>query len=54
VNPEKAENWLGLALSEEKLGNSNLAREAYQQALNKNTLKESIVKYINQRLIELR
>jgi Flp pilus assembly protein TadD len=54
VNPEKAENWLGLALSEEKLGNSNLAREAYQQALIKNTLKESVVKYINQRLIELR
>ena len=54
VNPEKAENWLGLALSQEKLGNPILTREAYQQALSKNTLKESIVSYIKQRLTELR
>ena len=54
VNPEKAENWLGFALAQEKLGNSKLAREAYQQALSKNTLKESIVGYIKQQLIELR
>jgi len=54
VNPEKAENWLGLALSQEKLGNPKFARESYQQALNKNTLKESIVSYVKQRLTELR
>jgi len=54
VNPEKAENWLGLALSQEKLDNPKLTREAYQQALNKNTLKESITSYIKQRLTELR
>jgi Flp pilus assembly protein TadD len=54
VNPEKAENWLGFALAQEKLGNPKLAREAYQQALSKNTLKESIVSYIKQRLMELR
>jgi len=54
INPEKAENWLGLGLSQEKLGNLKLARDAYQQALNKNTLKESIASYIKQRLIELR
>ncbi|MDO9270511.1 MAG: tetratricopeptide repeat protein [Methylobacter sp.] len=54
VNPEKAENWLGLALSQEKLGNPKLTREAYQQALSKNTLKESITSYIKQRLTELR
>ncbi len=54
INPEKAENWLGLALSQEKLGNLKLTREAYQQALSKNTLKESIANYIKQRLIELR
>jgi len=54
VNPDKAENWLGLALSQEKLGNPKLTREAYQQALNKNTLKESITTYIKQRLTELR
>ncbi|HEY8218775.1 MAG TPA: tetratricopeptide repeat protein [Methylobacter sp.] len=54
VNPEKAENWLGLALSLEKVGNTKLAIEAYQQALSKNTLKESISSYIKQRLTELR
>lgn len=54
INPKKAENWLGLALSHEKLGNPKLSREAYQEALNKNTLKESIASYINQRLSELR
>jgi len=54
VNPEKAENWLGFALAQEKLGNPKLAREAYQQALSKNTLKPSVVSYIKQRLSELR
>ena len=54
INPEKAENWLGLALSEEKLGNLKLTREAYQQALSKKTLKESIMIYIKQRLVELK
>lgn len=54
VNPEKAENWLGLALSQEKLGNSKLAHDAYQQALNKNTLKESVAIYVKQRITELR
>lgn len=54
VNPEKAENWLGLALSQEKLDNPKLTREAYQQALNKNTLKEPVVNYIKQRLNDLR
>ncbi|MGZ5050645.1 MAG: tetratricopeptide repeat protein [Methylobacter sp.] len=54
VNPEKAENWLGLALSQEKLGNSKLAHDAYQQALNKNTLKASVADYVKQRITELR
>lgn len=54
INPEKAENWLGFALAQEKIGNPKLAREAYQQALSKNNLKESIVSYIKQRLTELR
>ncbi len=54
VNPDKAENWLGLALSQEKLDNPKLTREAYQQALNKNTLKEPVVNYIKQRLNDLR
>lgn len=54
VNPEKAESWLGLALSQEKIGNLNQARDAYQQALSKNTLKDSVIVYIKQRLTELR
>jgi Tfp pilus assembly protein PilF len=54
VNPEKAENWLGLALAQEKLGNPKLAREFYQQALSKNSLKESVASYVKQRLAELR
>jgi len=54
VNPEKAENWLGLALSHEKTGNPGLAIEAYRNALSKNTLKESVTSYIRQRLTELR
>lgn len=54
VNPEKAESWLGLALSQDKLGNLKMAREAYQQALSKNILNESITAYIKQRLNELR
>ena len=54
IDPEKAENWLGLGLSQEKLGNAKFARDAYQQALNKNTLKDSVAGYIKQRLVELR
>lgn len=54
ANPEKAENWLGFALAQEKLGNPKLAREAYQQALSKNTLKPSVASYVKQRLSELR
>ncbi|MGZ4995232.1 MAG: tetratricopeptide repeat protein, partial [Methylobacter sp.] len=54
VNPGKAENWLGLALAQEKLGNPKLAREFYQQALGKNSLKEPVANYIKQRLAELR
>jgi Tfp pilus assembly protein PilF len=53
INPDKAESWLGLALSHEKLGNLKLARDAYQQALNKNTLKGSIINFIKQKLAEL-
>jgi Flp pilus assembly protein TadD len=54
VNPEKAENWLGLALAQEKLGNLKLARDFYQQALSKNSLQESVVSSIKQRLAALR
>ena len=50
INPEKAENWLGLAMASEKQGEDNQALDAYQQALDKNSLKDSIVSYIKQRI----
>lgn len=54
INSEKPENWLGFALAQEQLGNPKLARDAYQQALSKHTLKESVTNHIKQRLIELK
>lgn len=54
INADKAENWLGLALSQEKLGNTKLAHDAYQQALNKDTLKDSVANFVKQRLTELK
>lgn len=50
INPQKAEYWLGLAIAQEKLGNTTQALTAYQYALNKKTLKITIVNYINQRV----
>ena len=50
INPEKAENWLGLAIASENQGFKQQALDAYQQALNKNTLKPVIVSYINTRI----
>jgi len=53
INPQKAEYWLGLAMAYEKLNQATHAVIAYQQALNKNSLKPSIVSYINQRISQL-
>jgi hypothetical protein len=50
INADKAENWLGLAVSEDKLNQPQLAISAYQQALDKNTLQGEVVDYIKQRL----
>jgi tetratricopeptide (TPR) repeat protein len=50
MQPEKAENWLGLAICAERLNQIALAVEAYRQALDKNTLQGEVVNYINQRL----
>ncbi len=50
INPHKAEYWLGLAITMEKQGDSKQALSAYQQALDKNTLKNIIVSYIKQRI----
>ena len=50
INPQKAEYWLGLAIAQEKQDHPHLALNAYQQALNKNTLKPVIVDYIKERI----
>ena len=50
LNPDKAEYWLGSAISLENLNNRDQAGFAYQQALSKKTLKTSIVNYIKQRI----
>jgi Flp pilus assembly protein TadD len=50
MQPEKAENWLGLAICADRLNQFSLAAEAYRQALDKNTLHNEVVNYINQRL----
>lgn len=54
LNPERAQYWLGLAISQEKLGNVKAAREAYLQALSKNTLNETVTSYIKQRLGDIK
>lgn len=54
INPAKAENWLGLAISAEKSADKTMAIEAYQQALSRNSLKPSVVNYIKQRLNDIR
>jgi Flp pilus assembly protein TadD len=50
INPQKAEHWLGLAIALEKQEHPQQALNAYQQALNKKTLKPVIVSYIKQRI----
>ncbi|MCQ8117766.1 tetratricopeptide repeat protein [Methylomonas rosea] len=51
--PEKAEHWLGLAICQDKLNQTQEAAQAYQQALDKNTLNADVVNYIKQRLSAL-
>ncbi len=53
IQPEKAENWLGLALCTDHLQQPGRAVQAYRQALRKNTLHDEVVDYINQRLSAL-
>jgi MSHA biogenesis protein MshN len=53
LQPDKAENWLGLGIVQEKLSQNQSAAQAYRQALNKNTLNNEVVDYINQRLSAL-
>ncbi len=50
IQPDKAENWLGLAIAQDKLNEAGPAIESYRQALNKKTLNSEVVDYIKQRL----
>lgn len=53
IQPDKAENWLGLAVALDKLNQTQPAAQAYRQALDKNSLNSQVVDYINQRLSAL-
>jgi MSHA biogenesis protein MshN len=48
--PGKAEYWLGLGLSAEHQQLTELAQNAYREALNQGTLSSTVVNYIQQRL----
>jgi tetratricopeptide (TPR) repeat protein len=50
MQPDKAEYWLGLAISADNLHRRQDAVPAYRQALDKNTLNSEVVDYIKQRL----
>jgi hypothetical protein len=53
IQPDKAENWLGLAVCADNLQQPSRAIQAYQLALNKKTLNSDVVDYIRQRLSAL-
>ncbi len=53
IQPEKAENWLGLGICAENIHQRQIAIQAYRQALAKKTLNTDVVDYINQRLTVL-
>ena len=53
MQPDKAENWLGLAVCADNLQQPSRAIQAYQLALNKKTLNSDVVDYIRQRLSAL-
>ncbi|MDD1621048.1 MAG: hypothetical protein LUQ11_06165 [Methylococcaceae bacterium] len=53
IQPDKAENWLGLAIAQDKLNQSQAAAQSYRQALDKKTLNAEVVSYIKQRLTAL-
>jgi len=50
INPDKAEYWLGLAVSLESQKRNNDALVAYRRALALNSLKPVVVNYIKQRI----
>ncbi len=50
INPDKAEYWLGLAVSLESQKRNNDALVAYRRALALNSLKSAVVNYIKHRI----
>lgn len=50
VRPQEALWWMGLAISLDQLGNAELARNAYQKALNLPGLRPDLQNYIHSRL----
>jgi len=50
VRPQSALWWMGMAISQEQLGNSENARNAYQKALNLKGLRPDLQNYIQSRL----
>ena len=48
--PGRADWWLGLGVSEERLGNKEVALQAYQQSIGKPGLSQSVREYARQRI----
>lgn len=53
INPDKAEYWLGLAVSLEDQKRNNDALVAYRKSLNLHGLKPAVISYIKQRMNSL-
>jgi MSHA biogenesis protein MshN len=53
ARPQSALWWMGLAISQEQLGNSGQASDAYQRALNLPGLSPELENYIQSRLLVL-
>ena len=50
VNNSRADWWLGFAVSEERLGNNDIALQAYNQSISRTGLTESVKNYARQRI----
>jgi tetratricopeptide (TPR) repeat protein len=49
-NTSRADWWLGFAVSEERLGNNDLALQAYNQSIRRTGLSETVKNYARQRI----
>ncbi|MFT5521511.1 MAG: Flp pilus assembly protein TadD [Enterobacterales bacterium] len=50
VNNSRADWWLGFAVSEERLGNNDIALQAYNQSISRTGLSETVKNYARQRI----